>query len=281
MRDAVVRLPDGRTLAYTDIGDAPSPCVLLFHGAPSSRLRPAYLEDEIVAGGIRVIAPDRPAYGGSSPQPGRSMTDWPRDVEALADELGVESFVVAGHSSGGPYALACAALLADRVRGLVTLGGVTDMGWPGAWEGFFESEVELMRLPDEASVVARCEEWFGEDGSRFMAASGMDLPAADLPLYEDERVAALLATSRAEAFRQGVVGYAQDVSVQRAAWPFDPARIQAPAVVIHGQGDTLLPIAHARHTAELVPGALLRVLPGHGHFTLLDQLPRVVAGFPG
>lgn len=114
--------------------------------------RLAYLEQQFLAGGIRVVSPDRPAYGGSSPQPGRSMADWPSDVAAIADALGIDRFVVAGHSSGGPYAVACASLLPERVLAGIVLGGVTDMGWPRAWEGYLDSECELMRLPDEAAV---------------------------------------------------------------------------------------------------------------------------------
>jgi pimeloyl-ACP methyl ester carboxylesterase len=167
MRDSKIQLSDGRSLAFTDIGEIGRPCLMFFHGAPSSRLRVAYLENEIVAAGVRVISPDRPSYGRSSPQPGRSMAAWSRDVASLADALAIERFAVAGHSSGGPYAVACAALLPHRVWGLVTLGGVTDMGWPGAWEGYFESELELMRMRDEGSVAAWCAEHFGEDGSRF------------------------------------------------------------------------------------------------------------------
>lgn len=274
MEDSAIDLSDGRVLAYADIGESDRPCVLLFHGAPSSRLRVAYLENEFVASGVRVVSPDRPGYGRSSRQSGRSMADWPNDVTALTEALGIERFVVAGHSSGGPYA----ALLSDRVSGLVTLGGVTDMGWPGAWEGYIESERALMRMPDEESVVAWCIEQFGEDGSRFMAASGMDLPAADLPLYEDEHIASMLATARAEAFRQGVGGYAQDVFIQGRPWPFDPEQIRAPAVILQGVGDTLLPVTHAQHTADVVPGARLRLLPQHGHFSILGELPAVTAG---
>jgi pimeloyl-ACP methyl ester carboxylesterase len=277
MEDSQIRLRDGRWLAYTDIGESDRPSMLFFHGAPSSRLRLVYLEDEIRAAGIRVISPDRPSYGGSSPQPGRSIIDWPRDVEALTEVLGIQRFGVAGHSSGGPYAVAVAALLPDRVSGLVTLGGVTDMAWPGAWEGYFESELELMRMPDEGSVVAWCVEHFGQDGSGFMSASGIELPEADLPLYEDERIASMLAVARAEAFRQGVGGYARDVYVQGRPWPFDPAQIQAPSIIVHGEGDSLLPVAHARHTAETVPGARLDVLAGHGHFSILAELPGIAA----
>jgi pimeloyl-ACP methyl ester carboxylesterase len=168
-------------------------------------------------------------------------------------------------------------MLPERVSALVTLGGVTDMGWPAAWDGYFEGEAELMGMPDERAVVSACVERFGEDGSGFMTASGLDLPEADLPLYSDDRIAPMLARAREEAFRQGVGGYAQDVFIQGGGWPFDPARIEAPTVIVHGEGDTLLPVAHAHHTADVVPGATVRVLAGHGHFSLLGELPGIAA----
>jgi pimeloyl-ACP methyl ester carboxylesterase len=89
----------------TDIGKPGWPSVLFFHGAPMSRLHLAYLEDRFVAARIRVVTPDRPAYGRPAPQPDRSLADWPADVAALADALGIDRFIVADHSSGGPYAV--------------------------------------------------------------------------------------------------------------------------------------------------------------------------------
>lgn len=244
MRDSRVGVAGGRELAYTDAGEPGWPCVFFFHGAPSSRLRLAYLEPLFLEKHISVVSPDRPGYGGSPPQPGRSLAD--SDAAALADALRIDRFIAAGNSSGGPYALACAALLPDRVPAGVTLGGVTDMGWAGAWEGYVESERELMRVPDEK-------------------------------LYEDEKIARLLAVARAEAFRQGLAGYAQDILIQGRPWPFDPAAIAAPIHILHGEADTLMPLAHARHTAGLILGSALRILPGHGHFTILAELPFVAS----
>jgi pimeloyl-ACP methyl ester carboxylesterase len=277
MKDSQVEVRGGRELAYTDIGEPDRPCVLFFHGAPSSRLRLAHLEKQFFAEGIRVVSPDRPGYGRSSPQPGRSMRDWPSDVAALADALGLDRFVVAGHSSGGPYALACAALLPTRVSAAIVLGGVTDMGWPGAWDGYLESEVQLMRVADEEAAIAWCLERYGADGSRFLAAAGFEIPKPDEELYADTEIACFLASARAEAFRQGVTGYAQDMVVQSRPWPFDPSVISAPVHVVHGELDTLLPLAHSRHTAELIPGSVLRTIPGHGHFTILCELPTMAS----
>lgn len=236
----------------------------------------AYLEDRFLAAGVRVVSPDRPSYGGSSPQPGRSIAYWPSDVAVLADALGIDRFIVAGHSSGGPYAVACAALLPERVSAGISLGGVTDMGWPGAWEGY-ESETELMRSPDEDAAVAFLVERYGPDGSGFFEASDFELPEPDTALFADDRFGPPLTSAVAEAFRQGVAGYALDIFIQGRPWPFDPSTITVPVHILHGELDTLIPVAHSRHTSELIPTSKLRVLPGHGHITIVAELPGVAS----
>jgi pimeloyl-ACP methyl ester carboxylesterase len=170
MRQSQVTVGGGRQLAFAEIGRAGDPCLLIFHGAPASGLHIAALEAQYVAHGLRVVAPDRPSYGGSSPQPGRSMADWPADVAALADALGIERFAVAGHSSGGAYAVACAALLGDRVVGGVVLAGSTDMRWPQAWDGYLDGRAELaiMRAADEGEALALASARFGADGGGFL-----------------------------------------------------------------------------------------------------------------
>ena len=272
MEDWQVIVAGGRELAYTDIGDPGGPCVFFFHGAPMSRLHLVGLEDQFAAQGLRVVSPDRPGYGRSSPQFGRSMADWPKDVAALADALGIERFLVAAHSSGGPYAVACSAVLTDRVLAGAVVAGVTDMAWTGAWDGYLEDEIQLMRMPDENAAVAWCAERFGADGRGFLEEP-FEFPEPDVALLADE----MFGKALAEALRQGVAGYAQDVYVQGRPWPFDPSSISAPIEVAHGEADTLLPIAHSRHTAELIPGSTFRIYPGHGHLTILSELPMIAS----
>lgn len=280
MRDSNVVVSGGRQIAYTDIGEAGWPSVLFFHGAPSSRLHLAYLEQAFLAERIRVVSPDRPGYGRSSPQPGRSMADWSSDVAELADTLGIDRFVVAGHSSGGPYAVACAALLRERVSAAVVLAGVTDMAWPDAW-GYSDMEGQLMRMPDEAAATAWCVERFGADGGRFSDASDLEFPEPDIALFADEQAGPVLKSAVAEAFRQSVAGYAQDVFVQGRPWPFDVGAISARVNVVHGELDTVVPMAHSRHTAELIAGSTLRVLAGHGHMTTVSELPAMASALAG
>jgi pimeloyl-ACP methyl ester carboxylesterase len=282
MLDASMTLPDGRRLAYTDLGASNSPVIMYFHGAPSTRLDLAILEDAFAALDVRVVSPDRPGYGRSAPLAGRRREDWPSDVAALADHLGVERFAVTGASSGGPYAVACAALLPDRVASAGVVCGVTDFGWDGAWDGYPESEGALMRIGDEARAVAWCEAHYSTDGSGFLQGGlGDELAPVDHAALEDEELAAALFATVSEAFRQGVGGYAQDIVVQGTPWSFDAGAIIAPVKVLHGEADASTPVAHARHTADMIAGAKLSTRPDHGHISILTEIPPLAAELAG
>lgn len=100
---------------------------------------------------------------------------------------------------------------------------------------------------------------------------------ADVALLGDEAIAAGFIATIGEAFRQGVGGLAQDVTVQGRPWPFDPLVITAPTRVLHGQADTLVPIAHGRHTADVIPGASLVTFPDHGHLSIFTEIPQLSA----
>lgn len=271
MKDSHV-VESGRILSYIDLGDPEGPCVFFFHGTPMSRLQLVDLEGRIAGRGLRVLAPERPGYGMSSPQPGRSLADWATSVAALADALSIETFFVAGHSSGGPYAVACAALLPHRVRAALVVSGVTNMDWPDAWEGYLQEEITLMRMPSEEAVITWCEEHFGADGSGFLAEP-FDLPEPDSTVLANPA----FQKAMAEAFRQGVTGYAQDIFLQGKPWPFDPSAIALPVTVVHGDCDPLLPMAHSRHTADLIPGSIFHIVPGHGHLSILSEFPRLAS----
>src|SRR5262249_35745471 len=122
MRD--VTTPDGRTLRVHEAGPADGPTVLVHQGTPMSGILYAAHAGNAEEHGIRLLACDRPGYGGSTPAPGRSVADVATDVRAVADQLGVGRFAVWGISGGGPHALACAALLPDRVVAVGSLASV-------------------------------------------------------------------------------------------------------------------------------------------------------------
>jgi pimeloyl-ACP methyl ester carboxylesterase len=110
-----VELPDGRRLAYTEYGDRHGKPVLYCHGYPSPRREAQLVSETAAALGGRIISPDRPGYGDSDPQRDRTISDWPADIARLADALGLERLALLGVSGGGPYAVACAWRLPERL----------------------------------------------------------------------------------------------------------------------------------------------------------------------
>jgi pimeloyl-ACP methyl ester carboxylesterase len=276
LADDNITLPDGRALAYTTIGASAGPVVFYQHGAPGGRLELLTLDDAFEAVGVCVVTADRPGYGGSTPFAGRSTADWADDIAALADHLGVQRFGVVGLSSGGPYTVACASLLGERVVGAVVAAGNTDMTWPTARDGYLESELAIMALGDTEAAVAFCAERYGNDGAGFFDGE-MELGPTDTAWLDDEANATALFAAMGDAFSQGVVGYAHDIWVQGRAWSFDPSSIACPVLVVHGDDDQLVPVAHSRHTASLIPGAELRVVAGVGHLSLIEAFPSLAA----
>ena len=273
MHDAAMTLVDGRTLAYTELGDADGPVAMYFHGAPTSRLDLVAYEECFVDRGVRVVSPDRPGFGGSSPQRGRSMLDWPTDVAALADHLRVDRFIAVGLSAGGPYAVACGALLPERVIGVGVANGVTDMGWPPAWDDYDPVDASIMHLGDEDAAYRWMEEHYGADGSLFFEFT--TLAPSDAALLEDQTRAQTLLATIVESFRQGVGGLAADLTIQGRPWPFDPSAVRARTIVLHGDADPYLPVAHGRHTAEVIPNARFVLRPGQGHVSLIREIPQL------
>ncbi len=111
----VIVLDDGRRLGYAEYGDPDGVPVMSFHGGLSSRLDAAPADGACRALGIRLVSPDRPGMGLSDFQTGRTLLDWPADVVALADRLGLGRFGAVGWSAGGPYVAACGYAIPERL----------------------------------------------------------------------------------------------------------------------------------------------------------------------
>ena len=152
-----VRTQDGRDLCVLSGGDASGSPVLVHGGSPNSRLlKDAWLADA-QRRGIWLISYDRPGYGGSTPQPGRSVADSASDVAAIAAGLGIDKLAIWGYSGGGPHALACAALLPELVTAVATLASVAPYGAPGLdfFAGMGRDNVEDFELYRDDPAAAR------------------------------------------------------------------------------------------------------------------------------
>ena len=196
--DAVIALKDGRRIAYCEWGDRDGMPIILCHGAPGSRVF-APDSDTTAQAGVRLITVDRPGYGRSDPKPGRQILDWPADVEQLAAALGVDEFDVAGHSSGGPYALACASRFPERVKRVALVSCIAPYSLPSSEQGDDDDELTRLAWKDlgQAAVqFARSVAWLVETPERFL-----DLPRSepDRQLLADPAIRSMFAGTVREA----------------------------------------------------------------------------------
>ena len=258
-----VRLPDGRTIAVEEYGDPAGPAVLYFHGWPASRL-----EAGLIPGlPVRLLAFDRPGYGRSSPQPGRTLLDWPKDVADVADRLGLRTFHVVGLSGGAPYAAACAYALPDRVLGAALVCPVPPAHGihpraPGVGHLF-----RLGRHPRLAhqllSVIRPLLR------QRIITPStliGGSLPDSDRECL-DPKILSGLARAWREGIGRNVQGALSDAQIYAQDWRIPFGKITVPVDVWYGSEDSLIPL-HTLAPFEAIPNMRLHVLPNEGHYSL-------------
>jgi len=271
---------DGRTLAVADAGNESGPAVVVNHGTPGSRLLWRELIEDAEARGMRLIGYDRPGYGGSDPQPGRTAADAAGDVGAIADALGIEKLAVEGGSGGGPHALACAALLPDRVVAVASLAGVAPYPAEGLdWlDGMGQDNLDEFA----ATLAGReaLERYLGKKVSEMLTAEPKAIAEALLSLLSPPDRAVLtgeLAEYFHEATRVGVEeqldGWIDDDFVFVNPWGYRLEDIRVPVQLWHGAHDRFVPIAHGRWLAERIPGVDAHLTDEDGHLTI--QLRRI------
>ena len=261
-----VVLNDGHTVHYYDTGagegaDLP---VVWFHGSPNVGEPPQPLFPAAAERGIRFVSYDRPGYATSTERPGRDVASAARDVAAVADALGIDRFAVLGHSGGGAHALACAALMPDRVIAAVDVSGTAPYGGEGL--DFFaginrNGEAELRAAVLGREELAACLESSEFDPEMFTPGDHAAL----------EGSWAWLITVVQKAMEGGMTGFIDDDLACVRPWGFDPATIEVPVLICHGEADRVVPVSHSRWLAARIPSAELRVYPDDGHITVLDS----------
>jgi len=278
------RLPDGRMLAYAECGDPQGVPVFFFHGVPSSRL--LHPDGGIAASlGARLITVDRPGFGGSDFYAGRQVLDWPDDVSALADSLGLDRYAVAGISGGGPYAAACAFKIPQRLTGAAMVSSFGPVEIPGAVEGMPRERRLVVNLIHRAPWAVRPLLWAfrhpSRNPERFYKQYTSHNSASDREIIDHPAVRSMLIASYGESTRQGVRGLALELILLTRPWGFGLGEIETPVDIWHGDEDRSTPLVMAQAMAAAIPHSRATYLPGEGHFLLVRHWKEILQGIVG
>ena len=258
-----VRVPDGRSIALEEYGDPAGPAVLYFHGWPACRLEAGLIADLPV----RLLALDRPGYGRSTPQPGRTLRDWANDVAFVADRLGIDRFHIIGLSGGAPFAAACAHAMPGRVAGVALVSPVPPSDTIPARTGGVGRLFRLGRHPRLAHrLFAVARPLLRRRLITPRTVAGGNLPPADREALSPPVLAGLGRVWR-EGFRRSTLGALSDALIYAAPWGFDLAEIRVPVRIWSGGADTLIPEA-VLEPYRAIPGIHWTHLPAEGHFSL-------------
>lgn len=282
-----VVLRDGRLLGFAEFGDPTGRPVLWFHGTPGARKQlPPETPDEAERRRLRVIVVERPGTGFSTPHLYDRIGDFSSDVVQLADQLGLTRFGVAGLSGGGPFVLAVAHDLPDRVVAAAVLGGIGPTAGPEKAPGYtrllapFSPLLHALKAP-LAEVLNGV---VGRLPLRTIASPAFDLyglvaPPPDRPLLRRAEFKAMFIQDMVDALDSGMRAPIYDLYLFSKYWGFRLRDIRVPVRFWHGDADVIVPVSHGRHQADLVPGSRLVTVPDGGHFSGFETVPVVLDVF--
>ncbi|WP_099041195.1 alpha/beta fold hydrolase [Mycobacterium neglectum] len=266
--DHLVRLRDGRSMAYAEYG-APNGFVIVnAHGGLACRLDVAAADEVAAVAGVRLISPDRPGVGRSDPDPGRTTLRWAHDVEELLDRIGVERFAVMGWSMGGQYAAAVGHALGHRVTRVAVVAGALPLTESGVFDQLPAMDRYFTRMSERAPWLA--QQWFHMMGLAPRLApvtygrlAARDLGPADAAVIRGEGFRTFARMSR-EAMRQPA-GAVEEYRAWMRPWGFAPEDLDVPVDVWAGADDQLVDASWPHRLASRIPNATLNIRDG-GHF---------------
>ncbi len=282
---ALLALPDGRSLDLEVSGPDDGVPLVYHHGTPGSVVPMRGLRRAVHAVGLRLVTYSRAGYGASTRRPGRTVADIAEDVAAILDHLGAPRCVTAGKSGGGPHALATAALLGDRVTGVLSIAGVGPYGVPDLdfLAGMGEQNIEEFGATLQGEDTLRAWLTDAAEGLRDPDAATLIremrtlLPPPDLAVLTDEYGEDMAAATK-EALRTGVDGWLDDDLEFTRPWGFDLDDICVPTFVWQGSADLMVPFAHGQWLADHLPGATVHLVPDEGHLSIaVGRVEQMVA----
>ena len=262
-----------RVLGYAAWGDPAGKLVLWHHGTPGARRQvPLVARRTADRLGIHLVSVERPGVGDSTDYCYRTIREWAIDAGIVADHFGHDEMAVVGLSGGGPYALACAHEMPERVRAVGLLGSVSPVVGPDTAPGssIVNLAVLFQWLLDPLRRIAGPALWLAVQPAIplthwIVQAYASRMPPGDQEVLSDPEMQAVVIDDIVHASRARFGAVAHDVALFGRDWGFSIGDIDVPVFWWHGDADNIIPLTHAEHSTELLRECQLEVRPGESH----------------
>lgn len=279
-----IRTAANRVVGYYEYGEPTGTPIVALHGTPACGAGFAWADRRARERGVRLLAPDRPGVGDSDPWPngrGTTVADYPPELFAFTDALGLDTFSILGYSGGGPYALAAAHVRPDRVAAVAIVSG---SGQVGVWASVtdFETVDRLLtraaqRIPPLARValsvgaqfsrvIPRTSLWFGQ----------LEMSAPDRMVMAEFPSARAALAVFTQSCAHGSSGVVDDYAALGRPWGFAVEEVAVPVRCWHATTDEIVPVRHTDELARRIPGATVSQWPDEGHLAIVDHVGEVL-----
>lgn len=275
----VLALADGRRIGYAEYGAPGGLPVIALHGTPGSRYMFALIDEPARARGLRIIAPERAGYGLSDVHHVETLKETASDIEALADALEIDQFVVLGVSGGGPHAVAAAAQLSQRVLRMALIGPVGPVDGEHIHMSHLHQFIFMHLAPSHHAAGAfffglrTMLDWAPSTAYHLLLQR---VTETDREVLVRPEVRANLQAALGEGLRRSVEGPLQDLRLYCGPWNLPLGEIETPTIVWQGSEDTVVPPEAAYRLAGALPNCRLEVIEGAGHYWVFGTFERVL-----
>ena len=256
--------------------------MVYLHGAIGTPVRRTPELDALIDRlSVRYIDVSRPGFGRSDPSPGRRIVDFPRDLEALADRLGLGRFAVLGVSAGGPYALACAMSLPERTIASAVVSSLSPLSPPHAGRRMpahlrLPLRVLVRRPELSKRLSARLIRLVARHPRAVARLARLGATPADRRLLGTADTAMTAVESFLASAAAGVQGMVDDYLACCTAWGFEPSEVAGEVHLWHGEQDRFVPVEQARALAAALPRCRAQFDPVDGHFFFRRRVDEVL-----
>jgi pimeloyl-ACP methyl ester carboxylesterase len=279
-----IAVGDDRQIGFAEFGDPQGRAIFWLHGTPGAR-RQIPMEARVYAEqrNIRLIGIDRPGIGSSTPYQYGTVFAFADDLRTIADTLGIDKMEVIGLSGGGPYALACAAAMPDRVVATGVLGGVAPTQGADAIGGGVMALGSLVApvllvagLPIRLAAVGLIR-LIRPVAEPVLYAYARISPEADRQLLVRPEFKAMFLDDLLNGSRKQLAAPFADIIVFARDWGFRLDEVKVPIRWWHGDRDHIVPFAHGQHVVARLPDAELYHLPGESHLAGMGRAEEILS----